>query len=508
MRTLCKTEPSRSLALLTLLVLLTMVCLMLVVPAGVRAQETTVSDTTVVDEGIIDTAEAWEKVSSARDAAAQDKHHDAVADYLEALSHDARLVPMVAQEIAYQKLWREDAVKSIFYFRRYLARHPGEANRDVRKGLAMAYSWSGYQPEAVALYRELVAEDRSDGGARVGLGRSLMWNNELKNGWAELRSVEDEFAAETAAGRGSRDFLLVVLDGYTPPLELRAEASWDSDDLDILRFTGTGSFTVMGNKLLQVMPSWGRYKQPGQSDINNLKLGAGFHAALAHNWGLHAYGWLNQFSSSAPLFAGPENLDWTTPGGDLWLTWIATPRLRMDFGGTSAPVETFFALNNHLHYEQANASADFRITRHINGSIAGNYADYSDGNNKKKGAARVTWRREGKWEIHAGPVFTYMDFATAYPGGYWAPDWVRNGSIEATLKTRSARWTWRLNGSIGLEKEIGADAVTVGGASMRAGWRFRDNWLLALEGGHTRSSFSSASGFNRTFVNLSARAFF
>ena len=505
MRTLC-TGQAR------ILTLLAMVWLLIMLPTSVGAEEAAPADTTVANEGVIDTAQAWEKVSAAREAAGQDKHHEAVADYLEALAHDARLVPMVAQEIAYQKLWREDAVKSIFYFRRYLARHPDQENRDVRKGLAMAYSWSGHQPEAVALYRELVAEDPTDGSARVGLGRSLLWNNELNSGWTELRGVENDFtadtAADTAAGRESRDFQLVVLDGYSPPLELRTEASWDSDDLDILRFTGTGSFTVMGNKLLQVMPSWGRYKQPGHADINNLKLGAGFHAALAHNWALHAYGWLNQFSSSAPLFGSPEDLDWTTPGGDFWVTWIANPRLRMDFGGTSAPVETFFALNNHIHYEQANASADIRLGRHVSGSIAGNFADYSDGNSKKKGAARLTWKREGKWEIHAGPVFTYMDFATAYPGGYWAPGWVRNGSLEATLKTRSANWTWRLNGALGLEKEVGGDAVTVGGASMRAGWRFDQDWLLALEGGHTRSSFGAASGFNRTFVNLSARAFF
>ncbi len=482
---------------------------LLAVAGGVAVAETTAAtDTTIADDGIIDTALAWEKVSAARDAAAQDRHHDAVADYLEALASDARLVPMVAQEIAYQKLWREDAVKSIFYFRRYLARHPDGENRDVRKGLAMAYSWSGYQPEAVALYRELVAADGTDGAARIGLGRSLMWNNELKAGWAELRRVEEEFPVDTAAGRESRDFQLTILDGYTPPLELRADASWDSDDLDSKRFTATGTFTVLGNKLLQVMPSWGLYQQPGHADITNLKLGGAFHAALAHNWALHAFGWLNQFHSDAPLFAGPEKLDWTTPGGDLWVTWIATPRLRMDFGGTAMPVETFFALNEHLHYEQVNLSADFRLARHLNGSISGNLADYSDGNSKRKGSARLTWRREGRWELHAGPVFTYMDFTTAYPGGYWSPDWVRNGSFEATVKTRSRHWTWRLNGSIGLEKETGAEAVTVGGASLRTGWRLRPNWLLALEGGHTRSSFGAASGFNRTFVNLSARAFF
>jgi len=466
------------------------------------------ADTTVADEGIIDTEQAWENVAAAREAAHADKHHEAVADYLEALSHDARLVPMVAQEIAYQKLWREDAVKSIFYFRRYLARHPDKENRDVRKGLAMAYSWSGYQPEAVALYRELVAEDPSDGAARIGLGRSLMWNNELRESWQVLRQVEDEFPADTPAGRESRDFLLVILDSYTPEAELKLEASWDSDELDIWRLSGTRTWTVWGNKMLQLIPSWGHLKQPGHSSITNPKLGLGFHTALAHNWALHSYAWVNQFSSSDPLFGSPEKLDWTTPGGDFWVTWIATPRLRMDIGAGSAPVETFFALNNHLHYEQANLSADFRLLRHLTGSLAGNWADYSDGNSKSKGTARLTWRREGKWEISAGPVATYMDYAIAYPGGYWSPDWVRNISIEANVQTRSSHWTWRLNGSIGQEKEAGAEAVTVGGASLRSGWRFRKNWLLALEGGHSRSSFSSASGFNRTFVNLSARAFF
>ncbi len=466
------------------------------------------ADTTIAETGVIDTELAWVKVRTAREAAGRDRHHEAVADYLEALAHDARLVPMVAQEIAYQKLWREDAVKSIFYFRRYLARHPDQPNREVRKGLAMAYSWSGYQPEAVALYQQLVDEEPTDGAARIGLGRSRMWNNELLAGWATLRGVENEFPADTAPGRESRDFLLVVLDGYTPPLELKLDASRDSDDLDIWRFGATGTFTILGNKLLQVTPSWGVYSQPGHADISNPKFTLGFQTALAHNWALHAYGWLNRFSTSSPLFGGTDNLDWTTPGGDFWLTWIATPRLRLDAGATSAPVETFFALNNQLHYEQANASADFRLSRRFSASVAGNLATYSDGNDKRRGSARVIWKREGKWEVQAGPVLTYMDFSIPYPGGYWAPDWVRNGSLEATVKTRSTHWTWRLNGSLGLEKETGADAVTVGGASLRVGWRLRPDWLVALEGGHSRSSFSSASGFNRTFLSLSARAFF
>ena len=173
-------------------------------------------------------------------------------------------MPNVAQEIAYQKLWREDAEKAIFYFRRYLARHPGEDNRDVRKGLALAYSWSGRQPEAVALYRDLVDEDPTDGEARLGLGRSLIWDNRLHEGYGVLRGIETDVRGR-GPGRGEAGrFLLTVLDGYTPHLDLRVDASWDSDDLDIVRVSTHGAVTVAGNKLLQIMPSIAFYDQPGQ----------------------------------------------------------------------------------------------------------------------------------------------------------------------------------------------------------------------------------------------------
>jgi hypothetical protein len=471
--------------------------------------EEAVPDTSEVEtEKIINPELARTKVDEAREAAGRNQHHEAVANYLEALASDATLVPTVAQEIAYQKLWREDAEKSIFYFRRYLARHPGQSNRNVRKGLALAYSWSGRQAEAIALYRELVAEDPSDGGARIGLGRSLIWDNRLHEGFTIVRSVEDEFPAETGPGRESSRFLLTVLDGYTPHLEMRADASWDSDDLDIYRVTATGTFTVFGNKLLQAIPSLAVYQKPGQDDITNLKLGAGFITPLAHNWALHAYGWLERFRTSEPLFGGTENLDWDRFGGDLWFTWIAQPRLRIDFGGTSQPVETFAALNSKIGFKQANLSAGWRFARHFTLGASGQLADYSDGNEKLKGGLRLDWRREGRWEIIAGPVLTYMDFSIPYPGGYWAPDWVRNGSIEATLKTRTGRMTFMLNGSIGLEQELNNDTLTVGGASGRVGWRFSRGWLAALEGGYSKSSFATASGYSRTFANLSVRALF
>ena len=121
--------------------------------------------TAVADEAVepvIDKEAAWEEVGLAREAAGRDEHSQAAASFIAALNHDARLVGTVCDELAAQKLWNEEHDKAIFYFQRYLARHPGEANRDARKGLALAYSWSGRQAEAIALYRDLVDEDPAD----------------------------------------------------------------------------------------------------------------------------------------------------------------------------------------------------------------------------------------------------------------------------------------------------------------------------------------------------------
>ena len=457
---------------------------------------------------IIDTEAAWRHVSTARDAAAQDRHHDAVGDYLDALASDARLVQTVAKEIAYQKLWREDADKAIFYFHRYLARHPGEGNRDVRRGLALAYSWSGRQGEAIALYRDLVKADPADGGARLGLGRSLIWNNQLREGQQVLRDMESEFGPESAAHRQAGNFLLTYLDGYTTPVSLGLAASWDSDDLDIYRLQGRAAFTVLGNQLLELRPELARYSQPGRPDVTAPRLGAGLVGSLAHNWILHAYGWLDMFRSDDPLFTGQDNLDWNRVGGDVWLTWIPAARWRVDMGGSSKALETYAALSRHLHQEQINASVDWRFARRLTLGTAAFLADYSDGNTRRQATTYLRWRREGRWEWHLGPRLSYMDFATAYPGGYWAPDWVRNGGLTAILKTRGERWTFKLDGSWGLEKEAGAEAISVGGVSGHLGWRLAGTTLLMLEGGHSRSKLNSDSGYRRTFAQVSLKGSF
>jgi hypothetical protein len=456
-------------------------------------------------ESAIDTEAALASVELARTAASKDRHEEAARSYLDALNNDARLVGTVVDELAYQKLWRDDAEKAIFYFRRYLARHPGETNRDARKGLAMAYSWSGRQPQAIALYRELVAEDPDDLGSQLGLGRALVWDNRYAEGYRALRPLETDHRG-TGASRGASQFLLLVLDEYDPNLDLRWDSSRDSDDLDIDRLAARGR-TNLGNVLVEAGAGFGWYRQPGQPRVTAPRLQLGCIAPLSHRWTLHAYTWLDRFRSDGDL--GPDGeLDWTRLGGDAWLTFRATPRLRLDLGASSLPVETMPAFAKHLHHEMVSLSADYRLLRHWQLSAAGQRADFSDGNVRRRGYGHCMWKRGGTWELRAGPTFTYMDHDLAYPGGYWSPDWVRNLSLAAGLVRRWQRIALHLDGSLGQEKELGSDALTVGGFAGRLAWRVSARWLVAAGGGYSRSRFSSASGYSRTAVHINVRALF
>lgn len=455
---------------------------------------------------VLDPATAWDHVAAAREAAGQDRHESAARTYIDALVNDARLVPTVADELAYQKLWREDAQKAIFYFRRYLARHPDQPNRDVRKGLALAYSWSGRQREAIDLYRQLVAEDPADGSARLGLGRSLIWDNRLHEGARVLLALEAAPDTDPGSRREATRFLRTVLDEYDTTLDLRWGLVHDSDDLTIHRLTGKGR-THLGSVLVELQAGYGWYDQPDSAGVTAPRLGLGLVAPLARNWQIHAYGWVDRFQRRFDADTRAD-LDWTFVGADAWLTWLATNRLRLDLGAGRQAMESLIALEREIRLDQVNLSADWRLNRAFTLSGSGQYGELSDGNIRHRAGAGLYWRREGRLELRLGPTFTYMDHTQEYPGGYWSPSVVRNLGATARAIRRWDRVVIRIEGAVGQETETGSDTITVGSVTGHLGWRVAPRWHLGVEAGHSRSRFESASGYNRTSMGLSIKALF
>ncbi len=409
---------------------------------------------------------------------------------------------------AFANLWNEHADRAVTQFGTWLRNHPDDRDPDTLRGLALALSWYGLQRRAERVYLELIAADAADGDARIGLARARIWDNRLREGWRDLRAVETDQTLDAATRREAGDFALRVLDEYTPTAQITWRGNWDSDDLDIQRLSALGAATIAHGILVQTGPRLSYYTQPGRPDVTALRWQALAVTGLTPHLSLHAQGWFEHFGSSGPLAGSTDKLDWNRPGADAWLTWQPVSRLRLDGGAASQPVETYLAFAHKIGFTQENLSGDWRLTRRLALGASGTRAVYSDGNRRLQGRLQAVWHYEGPLDLDLTASFTHLDFTRPYPGGYWSPDWVRNGSLAARAKWYGRRWTLTLEGSVGLETEAGAEGITVGGGSGRVGLRVSDRWLIALEAGHSRSSFSTASGYHRTFAGLSLRGVF
>ncbi len=409
---------------------------------------------------------------------------------------------------AFAELWNEHADRAVDLFETWYREHPDDADPGTRRGYALALSWFGLQGRAAEIYAQLAADDPTDAEARVGLARCRIWSQEMRAGWAGLRAVEDDADLAPHQRREAGSFALRVLDEYLVPGEIAWRGNWDSDDLTTHRLRALGAVTAPGGLLVQAGPRLSLYSQPGRPDATAAGLQVHVEKGLTPHLSLHATGWYDHFSSDDVLAETGRKLDWNRPGADGWLTWQPTSRLRFDGGAASMPVETYLAFGKELGFEQENLSCDWRFARWFSAGASGTRATYSDGNRRLQGSINTTWHHEGAVDLDVTASFTHSDFTLPYPGGYWAPDWVRNGSLSARAKWWGRRWTVTLDGSLGREKETGADAITVGGASGRLGLRVSRNWLVALEAGHSRSAFATSSGYRRTFVGLSWRGVF
>ncbi len=408
---------------------------------------------------------------------------------------------------AFASLWNEDSDRAYALFTAYLDAPGARRDRETLRGLALACSWSGRQTLAIDLYRELAASEPDDPDARIGLGRSLVWANRYREGWRVLQDVESRCGPASAGGRDARRFGLKVLDEYTPLALFGWESSWDSDDLDVARFRIQGAAPVAG-VLLHTGPRVSRYRQPGRPHLTALRWEAGAGFPLRRNLALHAAGWLESFRSDDPLEGEAEKLDWNRPGGDFWVTWLPRDRLRLDAGAGYQAVETFLAFGRRLALRQTNLSADLRLARRINLAAVGRLGEYTDGNQRRQGRLAATWKHEGPVDLQLAAVCTVLDHTRPYPGGYWAPDHVVHGGLEAAAVLWRNRFVLRAAGSLGREKETGADAITVGGGSVHLGLRISGDWLVAVDAGHSRSAISTDSGYRRTSAGLSLRGIF
>jgi len=148
-----------------------------------RAEEELLSpmatgDLTRPSDAAIDAEEsAGEILSRAREAAAEDRHRDAIDLYLRAVGRDSTLRSAVSLELGHQYTWAEAPDSAIIWYETYLAYKPGDL--DAELGIARAMSWDDRLREAEARYASLLAQsgDRKN-EVLLGLAKVKAWQED------------------------------------------------------------------------------------------------------------------------------------------------------------------------------------------------------------------------------------------------------------------------------------------------------------------------------------------
>ena len=139
--------------------------------------------------------------SRAREAAAADRHLDAIRFYLEAIGLEPGLQTTVALELGHQYTWAEKPDSAIIWYSRYLADHPGDMEASL--GIARALSWAGKLDQAEARYLELLPESENDWpDVQLGLAKVKAWQEDRGSAEKIYEEVLDRDPDNTDARLG------------------------------------------------------------------------------------------------------------------------------------------------------------------------------------------------------------------------------------------------------------------------------------------------------------------
>lgn len=235
----------------------------------------------------------------ARDAAANDRHREAIDLYLRAVAQDSLLVATVSVELGHQYTWAEIPDSAILWYGVYLRSHPddiearigiaralswsdrlteaesyyaeiladtGERRNEVMLGLAKTNAWQEDYGAAERIYREALALDSTDVDARTGLAETLNWcgkHREAAGVWKALLAEEPR-NADAAQGLARADLWRGRPDLAIRTIETSFANGVQSDDLDRLadgiramrRPTGDTGFSYRENTDDGLIRTW------------------------------------------------------------------------------------------------------------------------------------------------------------------------------------------------------------------------------------------------------------
>ncbi len=402
-------------------------------------------------------------VDSARVAAGEDRHRDAIRWYHRAIVLYPPLEADLGKELGHQYTWAAVPDTAIQWYQSYLSHHPDDMEAKI--GIARALAWSGQFDEGIAAYEALLPrDDEYETEVRLGIAQTFSWKDDV--GGARSRydailvdhpgNLDARLGAARMANWSARhreaaamyDSILVDHPGNPEAREGLARACyWMGDpqraraviaegeptrglaalaaDMDRARAPG-GSYTLEHNTDTDEIDRWahtfraglstsdvtrfsgeyghGSFEQPGRPDISRNWMAAVLEHRLSKTVLLHAaagYQW-NSFDRSA---LGPESYwldDFNLVTIDAFLTLTPRDWWRFDislFHGSLAVPDAIF---RGISVTEVAGGWDWRFAYTLMLVSAVETGWYSDDNTRLGLGERLVW--QPIWRLPIGVV--------------------------------------------------------------------------------------------------------
>ncbi|HEX5131521.1 MAG TPA: hypothetical protein VFX92_03425 [Candidatus Krumholzibacteria bacterium] len=465
---------------------------------------------------------------SARIAAHEDRHRDAIRYYRRAVELYPPLEEELAVELGHQYTWSDQPDSAMIWFRRHLAYHPDDT--EARNGVARLLSWRDDHEGAERLYNEVLADDPDNLDALLGRAQVVNWSGRNREATWLYSDILDRFPGNTEATEGLArayawggrpDWARETIAGAertaglasverdidrerAPGLAYTFDRNTDSDDIERRTHTLRIGFGVDDVTRLSGEYSHGNYAQPGRPDVARNALAAVFERRFSEYVGVTAaagYQW-NSYDRAA---LGPETYwqdEFNLFTFDGYVTFLPHDWTRIDIGLFHGSLQNPDAIFRGISLTALSAGLDLRFNTNTVWITSLETAWYSDVNNRLGADTRLVW--QPLWRLPIGlnhrftstTGFAAFGFDQSKDNGYYDPRQYLSLYEDLAVQMKfSARFRAELSGRIALEKENGGDWFTAGSFAASATWAVWRGLGLTAGVYSSESRLSSREGY-------------
>lgn len=495
-------------------------------------------------------ADTDELIYKAREAAAADRHSEAIALFEKACALDSSLVPRLGKEIGFQYTWADRPGEALPYFEAYIAHHPEDSEGLLGYALALSWadrheesleyyrsvqsrypksleasvgearvvSWMDRNSEAERLYRKVLDSEPENFEARLGLAQVVNWQGRHREAREHYTNILTDHPgnrdavlglarAEAWLGRNDRardlfeglesdaetQKLLAGIDrGSASNLRFDYGISQDSDELVMHRFETGATYYI--DDLTSIGIFAGRLSMR-QDDFPHI---------VVKSVSLRFYKRFNE-DVSINLDLRPQRTDYFDPFTfDTWLTWTPNWRLRFDLGAFRQLVEVPLSVMRGITAKGGNLGVGVRANDRFLVSGLFDLRRYSDGNHRTLWGTSLSWLAVKKpVELSLVPGYMGFSFTRWEDNGYYSPEEYHNIGLAAKIRYRvKGKLTFTVEGRVSEEKEGGGDFFTVGSFRAAAEHNAHERVTWGGEFFTSNSSLAGEAGYGRTLGQL------